>query len=71
LTVVLYRHGTWSLTLSEKHRQRVFENRVLRSFLGPKREEVMGGWRKVDNGYLHDFYSVPNIILVMKSRRMM
>jgi short subunit dehydrogenase-like uncharacterized protein len=43
LAVVLYGHGTWSLTLSEKYRQRVFENRVLRRLLGPKREKVIRG----------------------------
>jgi hypothetical protein len=46
LPVVLYGCETWSLTLREEHRLRVFENRVLRMF-GPKRDEVTGGWRKL------------------------
>jgi hypothetical protein len=44
--VLLYGYGTWSLTLREEHTLKVFENRVLRRILGPKRDEVMGGWRK-------------------------
>jgi hypothetical protein len=47
----------------------VFENRVLRIF-GPKRDEVMGDWRKVHNEELHNLYSLPNIIRIIKSRRM-
>jgi hypothetical protein len=46
LTVVLYKCETWSLTLREEHRLRVFENRVLRKIFGPKRDEVTGEWRK-------------------------
>jgi hypothetical protein len=46
LLVVLYGRGTWSLTLSMEHKLRVFENRVLRKIFGPKRYEVMGGWKK-------------------------
>ena len=46
LSVVLYGFETWSLTLREKHRLRVFENRVLRRVFGPKRDEVTGEWRK-------------------------
>jgi hypothetical protein len=44
---VLYEYETWSLTLREEHRLRVFENRVLRRIFGPKRDEVTGGWRKM------------------------
>jgi hypothetical protein len=47
LPVVLYGCETWSLTFREEHRLRVFENRVLRSVFGPKRDEVTGGWRKL------------------------
>jgi hypothetical protein len=54
--------------LGEEHRQRVFENRVLKIF-GPKREED-GSWRKLHNGELHSLYSSPNIVRVIKSRRM-
>jgi hypothetical protein len=47
MPVVLYECETWSLTLREKHRLRVFENRVLRRIFGPKRDEAMGEWRKL------------------------
>jgi hypothetical protein len=69
LPVVLYGCETWSLALREEHRLRVFENRVPRIF-GPKRDEVMGEWRKLHNMKLHDLYSSPSIIRIIKSRRM-
>jgi hypothetical protein len=68
--VVLYGCETWSLTLREEHRLKVFENRVLRRIFGPKRGEVTGGWRKLHNEELHVLYSSPNIIRVIKARRM-
>jgi hypothetical protein len=68
LPVVLYGCETWSLTLGEEHRLRVFENSVLRIF-GPKREED-GSWRKLLNDELHSLYSSPNIVRVIQSRRM-
>jgi hypothetical protein len=68
LPVVLYGCETWSLTLREEHRLRVSENSVLRIF-GPKREED-GSWRKLHNDELHSLYSSPNIVRVIKSRRM-
>jgi hypothetical protein len=68
--VVLYECETWSLTLREEHRLRVFENRVLRRIFGPRRDEVMRGWRTLRNEELHDFYSLPSIITIIKSRRM-
>jgi hypothetical protein len=70
LPVVLYGCETWSLTLREDHRLRVFENRVLRRIFGPKRDEVTGEWRKLHNKELHDLYSSPSIIRIIKSRRM-
>jgi hypothetical protein len=70
LPVILYEYETWSLTLREEHRLRVFENRVLRRILGPKRDEVTGEWRKLHNEELHMLYSSPNIIRQFKSRRM-
>jgi hypothetical protein len=69
--VVLDGCETWSLTLREEHRLRVSENRVLRGVFGPKREEVTGGWRRLHNEELHNLYSSPNIITVIKSRRML
>jgi hypothetical protein len=62
--------GTWSLTLREEHRLRVFENRVLRRIFGPKRDEVMGECRKLHNKELCDLYFSPSIIRIIKSRRM-
>jgi hypothetical protein len=66
----LYGCETWSLTLREKHRLRVFENKVLRKIFGPKRDEMTGGWRKVHNEELHNVYYSPNINRMMQSRRM-
>jgi hypothetical protein len=66
LPVVLYGCETWSLTLSEEHRLRVFENRVLRRIFGPKRDEVMEEWRKLYSGELHNLYSSPDIIRQIK-----
>jgi hypothetical protein len=54
----------------EEHRLRVFENRVLRRILGPKRDEVTGERRKLNNEELRDLYSSPSIIRIIKSRRM-
>ena len=68
--VVLYGRETWSLTLREEHKLRVFENRVLRRIFGHKRNEVTGELRKLHNQELNDRYSYPNIIRVIKSRRM-
>jgi hypothetical protein len=69
LPVVLYGCETWSPTLREEQRLRVFENRVLRRIFGPKREEDRS-WRKLRNDKLHSLYSSPNIVRVIKSRRM-
>jgi len=70
LPVVLYGCETWSLTLREERRLRVFENRVLRRVFGSKRDEVTGEWRKLHNEELRDLYSLLNIVRVVKSRRM-
>jgi hypothetical protein len=67
---VLYGCETWSLTLREEHRLRVFENRVLRKMFGSKRGEVTGEGRKLHNEELYNLYSSPDIIRQIKSRRM-
>jgi hypothetical protein len=68
LPVVLYGCETWSLTLREEHRLRVFENRVLRRIFGPKRDEATGEWRKLHNEELRDLYSSPSIIRLIRLR---
>jgi hypothetical protein len=67
LPVVLYGCETWSLTLREEGRLRVFENRVLRTIFGPNRDEVTREWRKPHNEELNDLYSLPNIVPVIKN----
>jgi hypothetical protein len=68
LPVVLYVSVTWSLTLRDERRLRVFENRVLRRIFGPKRDEVTGQWRKLHNEELHDLYCSLTIVRVIKSK---
>ena len=60
---------TWSRTLREERRLRVFDNRLLRRISGPRRDEVAGEWRKLHNEELNDLYCSPNIALVMKSKK--
>ncbi|KAJ4428825.1 hypothetical protein ANN_25818 [Periplaneta americana] len=67
---VLYGCETWTLTLREEHRLRVFENKVLRKIFGAKWDEVTGEWRKLHNTELHALYSSPDIIRNLKSRRL-
>jgi hypothetical protein len=69
-TVTLPGYETWSLTLKEKHRLRVSENRALRRIFGPKKEEATGGWRRLHNEELHILYAKPNFTSVIKLRRM-
>jgi hypothetical protein len=69
LPVFLYGCETWSLTLKEVIRLRVFENKVLRGIFGPKRDEVTGEWRKLHNEELNGLYLLPSILGGMKSRR--
>ncbi|KAJ4431048.1 hypothetical protein ANN_19641 [Periplaneta americana] len=70
LPVVLYGCETWTLTLREVQRLRVFENNVLRKIFGAKRDEVTGEWRKLHNAELHALYPSPDIIRNIKSRRL-
>jgi hypothetical protein len=70
LPLVLYGCETWSLTLREEHKLRVFENRVLKRIFEQKRDEVTGEWRKLNNEELRDLYSSPSIIRIITSRRM-
>jgi hypothetical protein len=70
LPVVLYGCETWSVTLRGEHRLRAFENRILRRIFGPKRDKVIGEWRKLQNEELHNLYSSPDIIRQVKSRQM-
>jgi len=67
---VLYGYETWSLTLREERKLRVFENMVLRRIFGPRKDEVTGEWRRLHNEKLNDLYSSPNIVRVINSRRM-
>jgi hypothetical protein len=68
LPVVLYGCETWSLTLTEERKLRVFENKVLRRLFGPKRDEVTGEWRKLRSEKLNDLLTPSNIFWAIKSR---
>jgi len=70
LPVDLYGCKTWSLTLREERKLRVFEKMVLRRIFGPRRDKVTGEWRRLHNEGLNELYSSPNIVRVIKSRRM-
>jgi len=70
LPVVLYGCETWSLTLREERKLRVFQNMVLRRIFGHRRDDVTGEWRRLLNEELNDLYCSPNIVRVIKWRRM-
>jgi hypothetical protein len=70
LPVVLYGCETWSLTLNEERRPRVLQNRVPRRISGIKRDKMVGGCRKLHNEEFHNLYSSPNIIRMIKSKKM-
>jgi hypothetical protein len=70
LSAGLYWCETWTVPLREEYTLRVFENKVLRGIFGPERDGVTGGWRKLHNEELHNLYSSPSIIRIIKSRRM-
>ena len=71
MLVVLYAFETWSFTLREEYRLRVFEDKVLRKIIGPKRDEVTGMWRRLRNEELYALYSSPNIIRMIKQKNEM
>jgi hypothetical protein len=66
LPVVFYGCEMWSLMLREEHRLKVFAKRVVKIIFGPKRDQVTGGWRKLHNEELHNLYSSPSIIRMIK-----
>ena len=70
LPVVLYGCETWSLTLREERKLRVFENMVLRRIFGPRSDEVTGEWRRLHNEELNDLYCSFNFVRVIKRRKM-
>jgi hypothetical protein len=70
LPVVLYGCEAWPMTLREESRMKVFQNRVMSRVFGSKRDDVTEEWKKLHNKELNDLYSLPNIVRVVKSRRM-
>jgi hypothetical protein len=70
LLVVLHGCETWSLILREEHKLRAFEDRLLRRIFGSKGDEVTGDWKELHNEELHNLYSSPSVIRMIKSRRM-
>ena len=69
ISPIVYGCETWSLTLREERRLRVFENMVLRGIFGPKRDEVTDQWRKLHNEELNNLYSLSNIVGLIKSKK--
>lgn len=70
LPVILYGCESWSTTLADEHKLRVFENKVLRKIYGPKRDEMTGEWRRLHNEELHGLYDSPDVVKIMKSKRL-
>ena len=70
LPVILHGCESWSTTLADEQKLRVFENKVLRKIYGPKRDEMTGEWRRLHNEELHGLYDSPDVVRIMKSRRL-
>jgi len=70
LPLVLFGRETWTLTLRDERRLRLFENKVLRKIFGPRKDEVTWERRKLHNEEIKNLYSSPNIFQVIKSKRM-
>ena len=70
MPVIVYGCESWSTTLANEHKLRVFENKVLRKIYGPKRDEITGEWRRLHNEELQGLYVSPDIIRIMKSQRL-
>jgi len=70
LPVILYSCVSWSTTLADEHKLRVFENKVLRKIYRPKRDKLSGDGRRLHNEELHELYDSPDVVRIMKSRRL-
>jgi hypothetical protein len=70
LPLALHACETWSVTLTEEHRLKLFEKRVWRGIFGSNGDEVIGGWRKLYNEELHNLYSLPDTIRMIKEDEM-
>ena len=70
LPVILYGCESWSTTVADEQKLRVFENKILRKIYGPKRDEMTGEWRRLHNEELHGLYDSPDVVKIMKSRRL-
>ena len=70
MPVILYGYESWNTTLADEHKLRVFENKGLRKIYGPKRDEMTGEWRRLHNEELHGLYDSPDVVRIMKSRRL-
>jgi len=70
LPVILYGCEIWSITLADEHKLRVLENKVLKKIYGPKQGDMAGEWRRLHNKELHGLYDSPDVVRIMKSRRL-
>jgi len=70
LMVILYSYVSWSTTLADDDKLRLFENRGFRKICGLKRDEMAGEWRRLHNEELHVLYDSPDVVKIMKWRRL-